>query len=73
MGNGLKDRIDTLGLHPVTALTTLTKAEKTKLLDKGIVLCKELHETPKILEQIGVPKSRHKNILEDSRELCGIH
>jgi hypothetical protein len=69
-GNGLKDRIDKSGLHPLTALTTLTKAEKTKLLDAGIVLCKELHENPNLLEQIGVPKSRHKNILEDSRELC---
>jgi hypothetical protein len=72
-GNGLKDRIDQSGLHPLTALTTLTRAEKTKLLDKGIVLCKELHERPNILEQIGVPKSRHKNVLEDSRELCGIN
>ncbi|WAC01609.1 ATP cone domain-containing protein [Lacinutrix neustonica] len=73
IGDGLKDRIDKSGLHPLTALTTLTKAEKTKLLDEGIVLCKELHETPKILEQVGVPKSRHKKVLEDSRELCGIH
>ncbi|MDX1285859.1 MAG: restriction endonuclease, partial [Draconibacterium sp.] len=38
-GNGLKDRIDKSGLHPLTALTTLTKAEKTKLLDQGIILC----------------------------------
>ncbi|HLR91356.1 MAG TPA: hypothetical protein VK040_10390 [Balneolaceae bacterium] len=45
-GNGLKDRIDKSGLHPLTALTTLTKAEKTKLLDEGIVLCKELHGNP---------------------------
>lgn len=72
-GNGLKDRIDTSGLHPLTALTTLTKTEKTKLLETGIVLCKELHEQSALLEQIGVPKSRHKNILEDSRELCRSH
>ena len=69
-GNGLKDRIDKSGLHPLTALTTLTKAEKTKLLDEGIVLCKELHENPALLEQIGVDKKRHKNILADSKELC---
>jgi hypothetical protein len=69
-GNGLKDRIDKSGLHPLTALTTLTKAEKTKLLDEGIVLCKELHESPKLLEKIGVPKSRHKNVLKDSEALC---
>ncbi|MDT0641923.1 ATP cone domain-containing protein [Zunongwangia sp. F363] len=72
MDNGLKDRIDKSGLHPLTAITTLTKAEKTKLLDRGLVLCKELHENPKVLEQVGVPKSRHKKILEDSRELCRI-
>ena len=70
MGNGLKDRIDKLGLHPLTALTTLTKAEKTKLLDTGIVLCKELHEKPVILKQIGIDEKRHKKILEDSEELC---
>jgi hypothetical protein len=70
MGNGLKDRIDKLGLHPLTALTTLTKAEKTKLLDKDIVLCKELHENPALLRQIGIDKKRHKKILEDSEALC---
>jgi ribosomal protein L32E len=69
-GNGLKDRIDKLGLHPLTALTTLTKAEKTKLLDKDIVLCKELHENPTLLKQIGIDKKRHKKILEDSEALC---
>ncbi|WP_373056385.1 ATPase [Zunongwangia sp. H14] len=70
VGNGLKDRIDKSGLHPLTALTTITKAEKTKLLDKGIVLCKELHENPGLLEQIEIDKKRHKKILEDSEALC---
>lgn len=71
--NGLKDRIDKSGLHPLTALTTLTKAEKTKLLDEGIVLCKEIHENLGLLEKIGVPKARLKKILEDSEELCATH
>ncbi|CAM4018787.1 restriction endonuclease [Gillisia hiemivivida] len=70
MGNGLKDRIDKSGLHPLTALTTITKAEKTKLLDKGIVLCDELQENPALLEQIGIDKKRHKKILEDAEALC---
>ena len=70
--SGLKDRIDQAGLHPLTALTSLTKAEKTKLLDEGIVLCKELHESPNLLDKVGIPNSRHKRILEDSLELCKI-
>ena len=72
-GNGLKDRIDKSGLHPLTALTTLTKAEKTKLLDKGIVLCKELNEKPSLLTEMRISKERQKKILEDSEELCKAH
>ena len=69
-GNGLKERIDKSGFHPLTALTTLTKAEKTKLLDKGIVLCKELHENPMLLDQIGISEQWRKKVLEDSEALC---
>ncbi|AYN67223.1 ATPase [Euzebyella marina] len=72
-GNGLKERIDRSGLHPLTSLTTLTKAEKSKLLDKGIVLCKDINENPSLLEQIGIAKQRQKKILEDSEELCTAH
>ena len=72
-GNGLKERIDKSGLHPLTSLTTLTKAEKSKLLDKGIVLCKDINENPSLLEQIGIAKQRQKDILEDSEELCTTH
>ncbi len=72
-GNGLKERIDISGLHPLTALTTLTKNEKTKLLDIGLVLCREIYEQPDVLNQIGISKPRHKNILEDAKELCINH
>lgn len=72
-GNGLKERIDKSGLHPLTALTTLTKAEKSKLLDEGIVLCKEIYEQPNLLKKVGVDTARHKSILEDSQSLCKSH
>ncbi|MCK0191980.1 MULTISPECIES: ATP cone domain-containing protein [Arenibacter] len=72
-GDGLKERIDRSGLHPLTSLTTLTKIEKSKLLDKGIVLCKEINKSPSLLEQIGISKRRQKDILEDSEKLCTTH
>lgn len=72
-GKGIKERIDKAGLHPLTALTTLTKSEKTKLLEKGIVLCKELYENHHFLEQIGVSSQRQKKILEDCEDLCSIN
>lgn len=68
--NSLKVRIDKAGLYPLTVLATLTKTEKRQLLDKGIVLCKEVYENPILLEQLGVNESRQKKILDDSLKLC---
>ncbi|WP_304343357.1 ATP cone domain-containing protein [Chryseobacterium koreense] len=67
----LKDRIEDAGMYPLTALSILTKNEKSQLLDSGIVLCEELANQPELLDHIGINKSRQKKILEDSRELCG--
>lgn len=66
----LKERIDISGLHPVTCLTTITKHEKNQLLDKEIVLCKELLNNPELLTKIGIKEQRHKKIIEEVDDLC---
>lgn len=66
----LRDRINKNGLHPVTCLTTLTKMEKSKLLDKGKVLCMNLCDQPKLLDSIGIAKIRQKKILLEANEVC---
>jgi hypothetical protein len=66
----LKNRIDALGLHPITCLFTLTKKEKKLLLNKGFVLSKDLCENPDSLISVGINKSRQKLILKESQELC---
>ncbi|KYG79307.1 ATPase [Roseivirga seohaensis] len=66
----IRDRINLSGLHPVTCLTSLTKAEKQKLIDKMIVLCKELCEKPKVLEEIGISRTRIKKIIKEGEEIC---
>jgi hypothetical protein len=49
---------------------SLSKAEKTSLLEKNIVLCKEIHENPVMLEEVGISKIRQKKILIDCKILC---
>lgn len=67
---GLKELIDTLGLYPITCLTTLTKTEKQNLLEKKIVLCKELRDNQQYLVQAGVNPTRIKSVLEEATQLC---
>lgn len=67
--NSLKDIIDRTGLYPLTCLTSLTLKEKRDLLDKGIVLVKELCENEKLLKKIGISSNRLKTILNEGTQL----
>ncbi|MDP3352726.1 MAG: restriction endonuclease [Flavobacteriaceae bacterium] len=69
-GESLKDIISNSGLYPITCLNTITKAEKQQLLAKDIVLCKQLCKFTEVLNQMGISKTRKKNILDDAHALC---
>jgi Holliday junction resolvase-like predicted endonuclease len=66
----LKERVDTLGLYPVTCLTSLTKVEKQGLLNKKIVLCKEIYNNEQLLEASGVKASRIPAVMNEAKQLC---
>lgn len=67
---GLKDQIDKLALYPITCLTSLTKAEKQWLLDRRIVLCKEMYNNNHLLEQLQIKSSRMDVIRQEIHQLC---
>ncbi|MDX1783643.1 MAG: ATP cone domain-containing protein, partial [Aequorivita vladivostokensis] len=52
--NGIKDRIDRLGLYPVTVSTLLSQREKQFLLSRDVVLCKQLIDDQFYLDHLGV-------------------
>ena len=66
----LKNLIDTMGLYPVTCLTTLRKSEKLFLLSNKIVLCKEICNNPGWLSSAGISPERINGILEEGSALC---
>lgn len=69
-GDSLRERIDRLGLYPLTASSLLTAREKEFLLDKGIVLCRELLEDSFFMDHAGISQKRQKRILEEMKSLC---
>ena len=66
----LRKKIDDQQLYPITCLTTLTIAEKDKLMVLDIILAKEILENLEILERIGISPNRIKNVLKEASELC---
>ncbi len=69
-GDGLKDRIDRLGLYPVTVSTLLTQKEKQFLLSRDVVLLYQLHKDSFYLDHLGVSENRKKRILKEVEQLC---
>lgn len=70
--NGLKANIDSLALYPVTTLTTLTKKEKHQLIEKDVVLVKELIKASNTMKNMGISENRIKRVLDEVRQLCRI-
>ncbi|TBN04345.1 ATPase [Hyunsoonleella flava] len=70
--NGLKDRIDRLGLYPITVSTLLNNREKQFLLSRDIVLCRSLIGDYFYLDHLGISETRKKKILNEINLLCNV-
>lgn len=69
-GDSLRERIDRLGLYPITVSSLITAREKKFLLDKGIVLCRSLLKESFFLDHAGISVKRQKRILDEMKNLC---
>ncbi|MCE7896433.1 MAG: restriction endonuclease [Gammaproteobacteria bacterium] len=69
-GGSLRERIDRSGLHPLTCLAGLARAEKTRLLEQGLVLARDVLEQPAVLDLLRLPASRRERLLREAAELC---
>jgi len=67
--NSLKAMIEKHNIFPVTVITQLTKKDKEYLLEKGIVLCRQLQKNPEILNALSLKEKTKQNILNEVDDL----
>ena len=68
----LKHWIDETGAHPITCLTTLSGKAKQALLDRGVILCRQLCDKPGLLDQLALSESRKRKVMEEAEGVCNI-
>jgi len=68
---GLKELIEKHNLYPITVLDSLSKKEKSLLLSKEVVTCKQIIDYPKILTEIGLIPSKINNVKKEINNLLG--
>lgn len=68
-GNGLKDIIDRNKIYPITVLHKLTKDQKQKLMNKGIVICRQISTNPDVLKPLQLTEKRTSDLLNEIHQL----
>ncbi|HUH29034.1 ATP cone domain-containing protein [Gelidibacter sp.] len=68
--DGIRNRIDRLGLYPITVSTLLTNREKQFLLSRDVVLCRDLIDDLFFLDHLGISETRKSKIQNEIAMLC---
>lgn len=66
---GIRERIDRSGMHPITCLTTMTKKEKHALLNNNVILCRHIMNDSAPLVKIGINPGRVSRIMGEAKAL----
>ena len=68
--NNLHDRIQRSGLYPITVLQSISQTQKRALIDRGIIVCRDLVKRPSALRHLHVTQKRSESILAEAAALC---
>ncbi|HJZ23388.1 MAG TPA: restriction endonuclease [Candidatus Babeliales bacterium] len=68
----LANLIDRYGLHPVTALSSLTTREKKFFLQSDLVLCKDIKNFEYLFSQLKLSKKKIEKIISESEAICSL-
>lgn len=68
----LRQSIDELGMHPITALHSLTKREKKELLENEVVLCRQINENVEMLQKMGITEKKLAKVLEEAKIISNL-
>ncbi len=68
--DSLRDRIDRLGLHPITAVASLQQKEQNTLLKRGVVVAATLLQRKGIVDELGLSQNRERELWNELELLC---
>lgn len=65
----LHNRIEEAGLYPITVLQGLSVAQKRTLLEKNIIVCRDLLKRPQVLRYAHISERKTEAVLSEARQL----
>lgn len=68
--NNLHDKIQRAGVYPVTVLQSLSNAQKEALINRNIILCKDILQHEHVLRHLHLTTKKHESLLSEVRNIC---
>ncbi|MCK9352011.1 MAG: restriction endonuclease [Candidatus Paceibacterota bacterium] len=68
----LQDLVNETRMYPITALTTLSGADKRRLMESGIVLFRDLFQKRNVMHGIGIDELKIDRVLSEATALNGM-
>jgi Restriction endonuclease len=66
----LRELIEETRIHPITCVTSLSTAHKKRLMEQGVVLCRQVREHTQELEGLGLQHRAIERVLAETDALC---
>lgn len=66
----LQELIERTGVHPVSCLTSISKAQKRLLMEEGVVLCRQVKHNPKKVAALGLSETATGKLYSEIDGLC---
>ncbi|MEI8061712.1 MAG: ATP cone domain-containing protein [bacterium] len=65
----LHDMIEDTKSHPITCLSALDASQKKMLIDKNVILCRQLHSNTAIMKELHFSEETIFNVLEETNKI----
>lgn len=71
--NNLARLIDKFGLHPITALTSLTNKQKRELIHGGLILCRDVEKYRDLLNSLELSEYVINKLIREAHAVCKVN
>ena len=65
----LHDLIEDTKSHPITCLTALDSGQKKMLIDRNVILCRDLHKNTDLMKELGFSSETIFSVLEETNKI----
>jgi hypothetical protein len=68
--NNLQDLIQRAGIYPVTILQNINSSQAEILIERDIILCRDILANESVLRQLHLSKRKYEVLMQEVRSLC---